>query len=196
MTSPMAIAHRPQRADARRNRERILAAAKKVFAELGSEAHMEVVARRAGVGVGTLYRHFPTKEDLLGELVAEQFAAFTEQARLSLESIDDPWEALAETLRANAQMASENVAVQHAITGAEVNWERVETIRAELLAVTSELIDRAHAAGVVRDDLDVSDIPTVMCGVCSTMGRTRPDGIEQDWRRHLEILLDGIRARC
>ena len=120
------VATRPQRADARRNRERILAAAKKVFADIGVDAHMEVVARRAGVGVGTLYRHFPTKEDLLGELVAEQFAAFREQARVSLAEVDDPWEALAGTLRANAQTASENLAVQNALTGSEVNWERVD----------------------------------------------------------------------
>ena len=190
-----AIETRPQRADARRNRERILAAAKKVFAELGADAHMEVVARRAGVGVGTLYRHFPTKEDLLGELVAEQFATFLAQARRSLASVEDPWEALAGTLRANAQIASENLAVQNAMTGSEVNWERVEPVRAELLAVTAQLIERAHTAGVVRHDLDVSDIPTVMCGLCSTMGTSRAHGAPRDWRRHLEILLDGIRAR-
>jgi hypothetical protein len=75
-----------------------------------------------------------------------------------------------------------------------VNWARVEPVRDELLEVTGELIRRAHAAGVVRDDLVVSDIPTVMCGVCSTMAK-RGDGAPQDWRRHLEILLDGLRAR-
>jgi AcrR family transcriptional regulator len=189
------LATRPQRADARRNRENILTAAKKVFAEVGTDAQMETVARRAGLGVGTLYRHFPTKGDLLGELVAEQFAAFRDQARLSLESVEDPWEALSGTLRANARLASENLAVQNAITGSEVNWERVHPVREELLATTEELIARGHAAGVVRDDLDVMDIPTVMCGLCSTMGATRPDGTAPDWRRHLEILLDGLRAR-
>ena len=156
---------------------------------------MESVAREAGVGVGTLYRHFPTKEDLLGELVAEQFATFLEQARLSLETVEDPWEALAGTLRANALVASENVAVQNALTGSDVNWARVEPVRDELLEVTDELIRRAHAAGVVRDDLEVSDIPTVMCGVCSTMAAQGPDDMPRDWRRHLEILLDGLRAR-
>lgn len=186
---------RPRRADAVRNHERILAAAKKVFAEIGTDAQMEAVARRSGVGVGTLYRHFPTKGDLLGELVAEQFAAFRDQARLSLESVDDPWEALSGTLRANAQLASENIAVQNAITGSEVNWERVHPVREELLHATEQLISRGHAAGVLRDDLEVMDIPTVMCGVCSTMGATRPDGMAPDWRRHLEILLDGLRAR-
>ncbi len=192
MTAHLAI--RPQRADARRNRENILTAAKKVFAEMGSGAQMDSVAREAELGVGTLYRHFPTKEDLLGELVAEQFATFLDRARLSLETVDDPWEALAGTLRANALVASENVAVQNALTGSEVNWARVDPVRDELLEVTEELIRRCHAAGVVRDDLVVSDIPTVMCGLCSTMG-TRPDGAPQDWRRHLEILLDGLRAR-
>ena len=186
---------KPLRADAARNRERILTAAKKVFAELGSGAQMESVARASGVGVGTLYRHFPTKEDLLGELVAEQFATFLERAQLSLETIEDPWEALAATLRANALVASENVAVQNALTGGGVNWARVEPVRDELLEVTDELIRRAHAAGVVRDDLVVSDIPTVMCGVCSTMAAQGPDDMPRDWRRHLEILLDGLRAR-
>jgi AcrR family transcriptional regulator len=189
------VAIRPQRADARRNRESILAAAKKVFADIGTDAQMETVARRAGLGVGTLYRHFPTKGDLLGELVAEQFAAFRDQARAALDSVDDPWEALAGTLRANAQVASENLAVQNALTGSEVNWERVIPVREELLAVTAELIARAHAVGAVRDDLEVSDIPTVMCGLCSTMGPTRLDGAPLNWRRHLEILLDGLRAR-
>jgi AcrR family transcriptional regulator len=192
---PATLDIRPQRADARRNRESILAAAKKVFAEIGTDAHMDAVARRAGLGVGTLYRHFPTKGDLLGELVAEQFATFRDQARAALESVDDPWDALSGTLRANAQVASENLAVQNALTGSEVNWERVHPIRDELLAVTAELIARAHAAGVVRDDLEVSDIPTVMCGLCSTMGATRADGAALNWRRHLEILLDGLRAR-
>ena len=186
---------KPLRADAARNRERILAAAKKVFAETGSCAQMESVAREAGVGVGTLYRHFPTKEDLLGELVAEQFATFLDRARLSLETVEDPWEALAGTLRANALVASENVAVQNALTGSDVNWARVEPVRDELLEVTDELIRRAHAAGVVRRDLVVSDIPTVMCGVCSTMAAQGPDDMPRDWRRHLEILLDGLRAR-
>ena len=131
---------------------------------------MEVVARRAGVGVGTLYRHFPTKGDLLGDLVAEQFTGFRDHALAALESDVDPWEALAGTLRANALLASENLAVQNALTGSEVNWERVEPVRDELLAATEELIRRCHAAGAVRDDLEVADIPTVMCGLCSTMG--------------------------
>ena len=187
---------KPLRADAAaRNRERILVAAKKVFAEIGSGAQMDAVAREAALGVDTLHRHFPTKEDLLGELVAEQFASFLETARAALASDKEPWEALAGTLRANAQLASENVAVQNALTGSEVNWERVQPVRDELLEVTDELIQRCHAAGVVREDLVVTDIPTVMCGVCSTMRVVGPDDMPRDWRRHLQILLDGLRAR-
>ena len=146
--------------------------------------------------MGTLYRHFPTKERPArragGRAVRDLPRA---SARLSLETVEDPWEALAGTLRANALAASENVAVQNALTGSDVNWARVEPVRDELLEVTDELIQRAHAAGVVRDDLVVSDIPTVMCGVCSTMAAQGPDDMPRDWRRHLEILLDGLRAR-
>src|SRR3954447_6371000 len=91
------------RADARRNRERILKAAKEVFGEEGIEAQMDDVARRAGVGVGTVYRHFPNKEVLMGELVKEKFEAFTERAREALEQ-DDAWEAFCDLLRGNAEL--------------------------------------------------------------------------------------------
>src|SRR5919197_6626891 len=85
------------RADARRNRERILAAAKEVFGEKGEDAQMDDVARRAGVGVGTVYRHFPTKEALVHALTDEQFNVIAAHARETLE-LADPWEAFERTL--------------------------------------------------------------------------------------------------
>ena len=92
MSAPSAQTPKPQRADARRNRERILEAARVVFAEQGAEAQMDDVARAAGVGVGTVYRHFPQKDALMGELVASKFRTFADNAEIAL-TVADPLEA-------------------------------------------------------------------------------------------------------
>jgi AcrR family transcriptional regulator len=188
-----ALQQRPLRADARRNRESILAAAKVAFAEAGVHAQMEDVARRAGVGVGTVYRHFPTKEALMGELLAEKFRMLLATARDALD-IEDPWQAFAGTLRRNAELSAADAAVQDAIMRAGVDWSYAEEARSELLATFAVTVRRAQAAGVVRPDFSVEDVPMLMCGVCSTMARAG-ERHDWDWRRHLEVLLDGIRAR-
>ena len=119
------------RADARRNRERIVAAARSAFEEAGMDAQMEDVARRAGLGVGTLYRHFPTKEALIGELLAEKFRLLLEGARDALE-IEDPWEAFAGTLRRNAELMAADAAVQDVLRRSEADWSYAEGPRREL----------------------------------------------------------------
>ena len=113
MTTPDTQTPKPLRADARRNRERIIAAARTVFAERGVEAQMDDVAREAGVGVGTVYRHFPHKEALLGELVAAKFRAFGDNAERALE-VEDPWEAFAGLLRANAELCVRDIEIGRA----------------------------------------------------------------------------------
>ncbi|MBA3358063.1 MAG: TetR/AcrR family transcriptional regulator [Thermoleophilaceae bacterium] len=192
LTAPGAKA---KRADAQRNRERILAAAHEVFADHGADASMEEVARGAAVGVGTLYRHFPTKRILLGGLLAERFRRFHAVAAEALASEPDPWEAFAGTLRRNAEMVSRDVAVQDALFRGDAAWEQAEEPRDQLIEVTAELIRRGQAAGVIRADLTVADVPMMMCGVGSTMANAYPDGTPMDWRRHLELLLDGVKPR-
>src|SRR4051794_33959684 len=100
--TPKPVTERPQRADARRNRERILEAARGECAKHGANVQMDDIARGAGVGVGTVYRHFPTKETLIDALVAEKYRVAVENAEAALE-IDDPWEAFATLLRRNAE---------------------------------------------------------------------------------------------
>jgi len=192
MEAPTAPAERPLRADARRNRERILAAARTAFAEAGVHAQMEDVARRAGVGVGTVYRHFPTKEALIGELLAQKFRLLLEGARRALD-IEDPWEAFAGTLRRNAELMAADATVQDALMRVEADWTYAEEARNELKATFSLVIDRAKAAGVIRDDFTIQDVPMLMCGLSSTMA-AGPSNERFDWRRHLELMLDGIRA--
>ncbi len=192
MTDTVIDTERPLRADARRNRERILESARRVFAEYGADAQIDDVARQAGVGVGTVYRHFPTKEALLVELLREKFQLFGARAREALEQDGEPFAVLEDLLRRNAGTAASDAAVQQALAGADEHiWMQAEAERQELVAVTGELIARARRAGTIRKDVDANDIGMLMCGVCSTMGG-KPGF---DWRRHLELVIDMLRVR-
>ncbi|MDQ6745724.1 MAG: TetR/AcrR family transcriptional regulator [Actinomycetota bacterium] len=182
---------RPLRADARRNRERILESARAVFAEYGADAQVDDVARQAGVGVGTVYRHFETKEALLAELLREKFRLFAARSREALERDGEPFAVLEDLLRRNAMTAAGDAAVQHALAGAGENlWMQAQAEQQELAAVTAELIVRARGAGTIRQDVEANDIAMLMCGLCSTMG-AKPG---HDWRRHLDLVIDMLRA--
>jgi AcrR family transcriptional regulator len=179
---------RPMRADARRNRDRVLAAARELFGENGAEAQMDDVARVAGVGVGTVYRHFPTKEALIGELVRQKFALFGAQTEEALRSDGPGFEVLSRLLRRNAEHLADDAATRYAMGGGTAVWEAAEPERIRLQERVAELIDRGRSDGSLRADLRVSDIPMVMCGIASSMAH----GF--DWSRHLELLLDGMRG--
>lgn len=190
MTSIQAT-DRPLRADARRNRERILDAARRVFADGGAEAQMDDVAAQAGVGVGTVYRHFPTKEALMGELVRQKFERFVRNAQKALAAGGEPFDAFADLLRANAKVMARDAATQHVLMSAgEQVFAYSEAERTELLELAGELIARAQRAGTLRSDFAVAEIPMLMCGLSATMGQPG-----YDWRRHLELLLDALRVR-
>jgi AcrR family transcriptional regulator len=189
------VAH--MRADARRNRERILDAARETFSEYGSEAQMDEIARRAGVGVGTLYRHFPTKDVLVGELIEIKLGDFAARARAKFEQDDRPWESFAELIREQAEIASRDASQQRMIFAMthEALVEAGPTI-GELTGAVKALIDRAKAAGAVREDLVVSDVRTLMCGLGSIMAADALGVMPYDWRRHLDFVLAGMRAGC
>ena len=153
---------------------------------------MDDLAARAGVGVGTVYRHFPTKEAVIGELLRQRFADFAQTARAALDADGEPFEVLAGVLRANAEAMAHDAATQRAVAtggGELMSYAQAEFL--ELMEAARELVARAHAAGTLRPDFDADDIPTMMCGVCATMAHYA----SFDWRRHLEMLLDGMRAR-
>jgi len=186
-----APACRPLRVDARRNRERILAAAQAEFAVSGGEAQMDAIAARARVGVGTVYRHFPTKEALVTQLVRQRFEQFVVAARAALE-VDDPWEAFASFMRVTAASCAADAGAQHAFLQSDPGLGRRMATETGLLALSQQLIDRGQAAGVLRPDFSAPDIGMVMCGVASSMV---PADSGWDWRRHLGFVLDGLRAR-
>jgi AcrR family transcriptional regulator len=184
---------RPMRSDARRNRERIIAAARELFASEQPDVQVDDVARRAGVGVGTLYRHFPDKEALMGELVRERFELFNDRLRRALEEpADDAFEALAAALRDNAASVADDAATRFAfLAGGERVFAHAAPQLEEFMALSRELVSRAQRAGELRPDFTAEDIPMVMCGVCATIGKREATW---DWRRYLELVLDGMRA--
>jgi len=179
------------RADARRNRERVLVAARKLFAQHGQDAQMEDIARAAKVGVGTVYRHFPTKDDLVEALADERFQRLEEKARDCLE-VDDPWEAFREFMRYSAEVQAADRALS------EVMAERPEMMRGAaaesgLWEPISALVAEAQGAGAMRPDVVAEDVPTLICGI----GRaTQPADVPSaiNWERLLAIMLDGLRA--
>jgi AcrR family transcriptional regulator len=182
---------RAVRADKARNRARILSAASEAFAEGGVDTQMDDVAARAGLGVGTLYRHFATKEALMVALVERKFEQILAVVRAGIERDDaDPFDILADTLRQGADVAAADAAAQAALTRAgDVIWDGVAPVLAELEAATQVLVERAQAAGTLRCDMSAADVPMIMCGVSATMAVP-----EWDWRRYLDMVLDGMRA--
>ncbi|OAA28776.1 transcriptional regulator [Frankia sp. EI5c] len=183
---------RPLRADARRNRERILASAGELFARHGNDVQMEEIAAHSGLGLGTLYRHFPGKRDLLTAVVRERFQEMAHLASAA-EHIDDPGVAFETVLRSYLEAADGDAAFQLAMLGSnDLRWEGIEQQKAQFAEIIARIIDRAVAAGQLRPDLTAADFPVLACGIMSTM-YFRPSRTS-DWRRHLELVLTGIRT--
>src|SRR4051794_13189521 len=181
------------RADARRNREAVIAAAKKLFAEQGLDAQMPDIAKAAKVGVGTVYRHFPTKDDLIAALAVERFERLAEKVREGIEA-EDPWEGLCEFIRFAARLQADDRGL------CEVMGSRPEVMNQSALAVgldkiTNELVKRAQRSGQLRKDLDWEDIPMIACSMGSVTQATMGPG-EGRWPRLVEIIIDGLRVPC
>ena len=178
---------RAQRADARRNRLRVIKAARKCMAREGLDAQMEDVARCAGVGVGTVYRHFRTKDELVDALADERFDRLRELAEESL-AMDDPWEAFETFVRASAHIQTEDRALSEVLTSRPETMGRAAE-RVGILDLVSQLLGRAQKAGVVRKDAHPRDIPMLMCALAGTFRNPMSDP-----DRYIGIALDGLRA--
>jgi AcrR family transcriptional regulator len=189
----MSTLQKPLRADARRNREKVLAAARAVFAEQGVDAQMDDVARRADVGVGTVYRHFPTKDALLNALTDELFAVVAVYTRNQL-TLDDPWEAFTRAMWFGAEKTAGDRAFSEIMAATSPRVARTCPGKEDLLVTVAELIDRCKAAGKMRPDVVVEDVGLLMCGVGSASQMEHP--VRDAWRRHLAIMLDGLRAEA
>ena len=178
------------RADARRNRDLILDAADKAFAEEGLGVPVDEIARRACVGAGTLYRHFPTKEALFEAVLVAHFDAIAERARDLAES-DDPDQALFEFMTVIGQEAASKRNLIEALAGAGVDIHQTapESKRAVEDAFR-HLLSRAQTSGSIRSDVTIDDLFGLIMGTC-TMANPTADASQS---RMLAIVYDGLRA--
>jgi AcrR family transcriptional regulator len=176
----------PKRADARRNRERVLAAAREAFARGGESTALEEIARRAGVGIGTLYRHFPNRQALLEALYVNE----VEEVCRSAERLDDadPWQALNDWFeRLIGYLATKRALAHELLNYLDADAPLFKDCRAGLFSAGEPLLKRAQDAGVVRPDIEFSQVMHMVVGISKIPGD--PDQIEHI----LRVALDGLR---
>jgi AcrR family transcriptional regulator len=189
MTVLGALERRPQRVDARRNYDKLIAAARSTFTESGSNASLEEIAKRAGVGIGTLYRHFPTRQALLEATYLEEVEMLCDSAS---ELADlDPWRALVGWLDRFVEYAATKKALSAELLATLGQESDVfKSCQVAIYAAGEPLVERAQQAGVVRPDVTFNDVMRLTSGI-AMVRMAEPDQI----RRLLGVALDGLRYR-
>jgi AcrR family transcriptional regulator len=187
----MATPTRPLRADAERNRARILAAAGRLFAERGLDVTLDAVAEEAGVGVGTVYRRFADKEQLIDALFEERIAAITAHAEAGL-AVEDPWDGVVLFLERALELNTADRGLTAVLLCAGRGAERVAQAREQIAPIVARLIARAQQAGQLRGDLEPTDMPLLQFMLTAAAGYAH-DVQPEIWRRLLGIVLDGLR---
>ncbi|WP_158861720.1 TetR/AcrR family transcriptional regulator [Leifsonia sp. AG29] len=184
----MALADRSLRSDARRNREMILDAASELFAVGGDGVQMDDIAARAGLGVGTLYRHFADKQALRAAIIARRFDAVTQLAETA-SGIEDPLVAFETLLYGYLESAESDAAFRVSILGSETPaWETIAAQKRAFNRVVAAVVERAVRAGVLRDDFTTADFVLITRGAMANMD------VDTGWRRFLALQLEGIAA--
>lgn len=184
-----AVDRRPKRADARRNYDKLIEAARATFTEFGTEASLEEIARRAEVGIGTLYRHFPTRQDLLEATYVEEVEALCHSAEEYADQ--EPWTALSGWLLRFADYALTKKALSAELLATMGTPSPVLGLcHTAIYSAGEPLLQRAQAAGVVRPDVTFNDTARMIGGI-AMMRQTDP----QQVRHLISIALDGLRYR-
>jgi AcrR family transcriptional regulator len=181
---------RPKRADARRNYDKVLAAAREAFAEGGESTALEEIARRAGVGIGTLYRNFPNRQALLETLYLEEVEGICRMAEEQRESAD-PWEALTSWFeRFIGYIATKQALAAELTNYLDRDAQLFKSSRAALWAAGEPLLTRAQEAGVVRPDAEIGDVMHMVMGIAKV-----PAADPRQTEHIVRIALDGLRYR-
>jgi len=183
---------RPLRSDAQRNRERILASARILLARYGAEASVEQITGEAGVGMGTLYRHFPTKEALIDAVLEDAFADLVQIAEQAVAD-EDAWRGFTSFLERALALHAANRGLKDMLVAGDHGRQRARAMRARIQPLLAELIDRAHAQGALRPDFTAADVSLVFWAsgrVIEASAAVAPE----HWRRYLGFLLDGLRG--
>ena len=188
-TTTETLLTRPRRADARRNYDKVLAAAREAFAQGGESTSLEEIARRAGVGIGTLYRHFPNRQALLEALYVDEVEEVCRSA-VELEGAD-PWEALNNWFeRLIAYIATKRALAHELLAYLDHDAPLFKTCRASLFAAGEPLLKRAQEDGVVRADVEFAEVMQMLMGIAKI-----PSEDPAQIRHILRVALDGLRYR-
>jgi AcrR family transcriptional regulator len=186
------VTERGLRRDAQRNRERILVAARTLLARDGVETSVEDITREAGVGMGTLYRHFATKDELVDAVLEDAFEEIVRVAEQAAAE-EDAWVGFTSFLEQALELHAANRGLKDVLATSEHGRRRAEAMRARMRPLLRLMIERAQAQGALRPDFTAEDVPLVFW----TSGRVieATEGVAPEyWRRYLGLLLDGLRA--
>ena len=180
------------RSDARRNRDRLVASARELFATSGVDVPVEEITHHAGLGMGTLYRHFPTKEELLDAVLEDAFAEIVRLAERAAAE-DDAWAGLTTFLEQALALHAENRGLKDVLAARQHGAPRAKAMRARIWPLLRRLIERAQEQGALRTDFTAEDLPMLFW----TSGRvieTTAAVVPDYWRRYLGLVIDGLRA--
>jgi AcrR family transcriptional regulator len=181
------------RRDAERNRQRLLDSARALFAERGFDVTLDEIARHAGVGVGTAYRRFANKDELIAALFEERAAEVVALAEECV-AIPDAWTGVVHWLYGITELHACDLGLKSLMTTTRHGRQPVERMRERLMTLLTPMFRRAQADGRLRDDLEPSDMPLLVFMVSSLADYSR-DVAPDLWRRHLAIVIDGLRAQ-
>jgi AcrR family transcriptional regulator len=183
---------RPLRKDAERNRQRIIDAARELFARDGLGVTLNDIAHHAGVGVGTVYRRYPDKAQLIEELFEQQVGELVALMEDANED-PDPWHGLTEFLRRNLERQSRDRAFREILMDTPEGAERLARVRERMFPLGAQLVQRAKESGAIRSDFEASDVPMTFLMLTAVLDASRE--VEPElWRRYLEIFIQGLRA--
>jgi AcrR family transcriptional regulator len=183
---------RALRKDAEENRQRLLTAARELFADRGMNVTLNDIAHHAGVGVGTAYRRFANKGEVMDALFEQQVAEISDLADQALAD-PDPWHGLTQYLEQVMARQARDRGLAHILSGDHARPEQFDWGKDVLAPKVNAIIDRAKQAGVLRDDIEGTDLVFIQLGLIAITARTRQAAPEL-YRRYLQISLDGLRA--
>lgn len=185
---------RPLRGDAKRNRQRLMDAASAAFAERGLDVSMDEIAHRAGLGKGTIFRRFPTKECLVAAIAGQRLNELAQAGERLIDTLS-PAAAMREFMERGVRLQSEDRGLFEAIGGMTLADPQVWVVHERLMSITGRLLARAQDGGAIRRDIAALDVFLLVCGISYAAGPLHTLD-SQSWERYLDLVFDGLRPRA